>query len=136
MIVVCALVKRHRTGYSNREPALPGLDESHDLAIPHEHIDGSSCGRRLPAVVEGQLPCRMLVNEHERTTTNAGALRFDEAQHCMGGDCSIHSMAALFQHLDGSSDGVRIRCGRYRPAVPRLARFRVCDRTDGSVGIR
>jgi hypothetical protein len=78
----------------------------------------------------------MLVNEQESTTTDAGALWLHEAQHCMGRNCGIDSMTTLFKHLDRGSDGVRIRCGRYCPAVPGSARLRICARTDGGIGTR
>jgi hypothetical protein len=118
MIIVCALVQGDRTGHADRQAALPRLDKSQDLAISHEHIDGCARGRHLSAIVKGQFPGRILINEHEATATDAGALRLDEAKYRVSSNRGINRMATLFQHLDRGGDGMRIRRRCNCPAAP------------------
>jgi hypothetical protein len=74
----------------------------------------------------------MLVNEHKCAASDAGALRFNQAQHCMGSNRGINGMATFFQHLDRCGDGMWIRCRDDRPAVPGSAGTRASLRFDSS----
>ncbi len=119
MRIVCTFIQGNRTRDPDRKTALPGFPEFHDLTIAHEHIDGRAGGSGLPAIVENQLVALVFVNKHESAAAKSGTLWFDQSQDRVCGDGGIDGVTPFLQHLDGSSNCVRVCRSNHRSAAPR-----------------
>jgi hypothetical protein len=118
MRFVCHPVQSNCARDTDGNSALPGFHEFHDLAISHEHIDGCSGRSGFPAVVEDQALVFMLVDKHESTASDSGALWLDQPEDRMCSNGGINGMATFLQHLDSGGNRVRVGRSDHRAPVP------------------